>query len=41
MGPSLDSREDWHANIGYIFEQLNAFVVNLAPNANIGDVPEG
>src|SRR5882672_6780215 len=41
MGSSLDSRDDRHAYIGYIFEELNAFVVNLAPNARIGDVAEG
>src|ERR1700694_5830933 len=41
MGSSLDSRDDRHAYIGYIFEQLNAFIVNLAPNARIGDVAEG
>ena len=27
--------------IGYVFQKLNAFVVNLAPNARIGDVAEG
>jgi hypothetical protein len=37
MGSSLDSRDDRHAYIGYIFEDLNAFVVNLAPNGRIGD----
>src|SRR6267378_6779997 len=41
MGSSLHSRDDRHAYIGYIFEDLNAFVVNLAPNARIGDVAEG
>jgi len=29
------------AYVGYVFQKLNAFVVNLAPNAGIGDVAEG
>src|SRR6267143_4753892 len=41
MGSSLDSGDDRHAYIGYIFEELSAFIVNLAPNARIGDVAEG
>jgi hypothetical protein len=41
MGSSLDSRDDRHAYIGYVLQKLNAFVVNLAPNAGIGDVAEG
>src|SRR6266568_887964 len=41
MGTSLDSRDDRHAYIGYIFQNLNAFVVNLAPNAGIGGIAEG
>src|SRR5580765_1886031 len=40
MGTSLDSRDDRHAYIGYIFQNLNAFVVNLAPNAGIGGIAE-
>ncbi len=40
MGTSLDSRDDRHAYVGYIFQNLNAFVVNLAPNAGIGDIAE-
>jgi hypothetical protein len=40
MGASLDSRDHWHAYVGYVFQKLNAFVVNLAPNAGIGDVAE-
>jgi hypothetical protein len=31
---------DRHANIGYVFQNLSAFVVNLAPNAGIRDVAE-
>src|SRR5580700_11279567 len=41
MGTSLDSRDNRHAYVGYIFQNLNAFVMNLAPNARIGGVPEG
>src|SRR3989441_9181796 len=40
MGTSLDSRDDRHAYIGYVFQNLNAFVVNLAPNAGIGGIDE-
>src|SRR5580704_13275266 len=38
MGTSLDSRDDRHAYVGYILQNLNAFVVNLAPNAGIGGI---
>ncbi len=41
MGATLDSRDHWNAHVGYIFEELNAFVVDLAPNARIGNVAEG
>jgi len=40
MGAPLDSRDDWDAYVGYIFQYLNAFVVNLAPNPGIGDIAE-
>src|SRR5438105_13400353 len=40
MGASLDGRDDRHAYVGYVFQSLNAFVVNLAPNAGIGDIAE-
>src|ERR1700720_1974272 len=40
MGTSLDSRDDRYAYVGYVFQNLNAFVVNLAPNARIGDIAE-
>src|SRR5580704_7776868 len=40
MGASLDSGDDRHSYVGYIFQNLNAFVVNLAPNAGIGDITE-
>src|SRR3984957_19908800 len=38
MRASLDRRDDRHANVGYVFQHLAAFVVNLAPNAGICDV---
>src|SRR5580658_1015258 len=41
MGTSLDSRDDRHAYVGYIFQNLNAFVMDLAPNAGIGGIAEG
>jgi hypothetical protein len=41
VGASLDSRDQRYANIGYVFDNLGAFVVNLAPDAGIGDVAEG
>src|SRR5882672_10917722 len=40
MSTSLDSCDDRHAYIGYVFQNLNAFVVNLAPNAGIGAIAE-
>src|ERR1700745_378991 len=41
MGTSLDCRDDWDAYVSYVFQSLNTFIVNLAPNAGIGDVAEG
>src|SRR6266850_7637980 len=41
MGASLDSRDQWHADVGYVFQNLSAFIVNSAPNAGIGDIAEG
>src|SRR5271169_5886632 len=41
VGTSLDCRDDWHAYVGYVFQNLNTFIVNLAPDAGIGDVAEG
>ena len=35
MRAPLDCRNDRHAYIGYVFQNLNAFVVNLAPDARI------
>ena len=35
VGASLDRCDDRHANVGYVFQNLAAFVVNLAPNARI------
>ena len=40
MGASLYSRDHRHAYVGYVFQSLNAFVVNLAPNAGVGDIAE-
>src|ERR1700746_1469058 len=40
MGAPLDSRDDRHAYVGYIFQNLNAFVVNLTPHAGIGAIAE-
>src|ERR1700674_5554050 len=40
MGTSLDCRDDWHSYVGYVFQNLNAFVVNLTPDAGIGDIAE-
>src|SRR5580700_4071508 len=40
MGTALDSRDDRHAYVGDIFQNLNTFVVNLAPNAGIGAIAE-
>src|SRR4029077_8668425 len=41
MGTSLDCRDDGDSYVGYVFQNLNTFVVNLAPNAGIGGVAEG
>src|SRR4029077_19507899 len=35
---SFDSRDDRHTYVGYVFQNLTAFVVNLAPNARIGNI---
>src|SRR5882762_2981410 len=40
MGASLDSGDDRHTYVGYVFQKLNAFVVDLAPSAGISDVAE-
>src|SRR5580704_12150009 len=40
MGASLDSRDDRHSYVGYVFQNLNAFVVNLTPDAGISDIAE-
>jgi hypothetical protein len=41
MGTSLDRRDGWDAYIRYVFQSLNTFIVNLAPDAGIGGVAEG
>src|SRR5260370_1706039 len=38
MRSSFDSRDDGHAYVGYGFQNLTAFVVNLAPNAGVGNI---
>ena len=35
---SFDSRDDRHTYVGYVFQNLTAFIVNLAPNAGIGNI---
>src|SRR5271155_36838 len=40
MGTSLDSRDDRNSYVGNVFQDLNAFVVNLTPDAGIGDIAE-
>src|SRR3984885_11431680 len=40
MGTSLNSGDHRHSYVGYVFQNLNAFVVDLAPNARIGDIAE-
>src|ERR1700719_3769457 len=40
MGTPLDSCNDRHANVGYVFQDLRALVVGLAPYAGIGNVAE-
>ena len=40
MGATLDRGDDRHADVGYVFQNLNAFVVNLTPDAGIGDIAE-
>src|ERR1700740_1275667 len=41
VGTSLDCRDDWDAYVGYVFQSLNTFIVNLAPDAGIGGIAEG
>ena len=40
MRSSFDSRDDGHAYIGYVFKNLTALVVSLAPNTGIGHIAE-
>src|SRR5712692_2242417 len=40
MGTSFNRGDHRHSYVGYVFQNLNAFVVNLAPNARIGDIAE-
>src|SRR5216684_6516778 len=41
VGASFDGRDDRHAYVGDVFQNLNTFIVNLAPDAGIGGVAEG
>src|ERR1700752_3406589 len=41
VGTSLDCRDDWDAYVGYVFQNLNTFIVNLARDGGIGGVAEG
>src|ERR1700722_2582057 len=38
IGTSFDRCDDRHTYVGYVFQNLTAFVVNLAPNAGIGNI---
>src|SRR6202047_1041191 len=38
MRTSFDSRDDRHTYVGYVCQNLTAFVVNLAPDAGIGNI---
>src|ERR1700752_597735 len=38
MRASLDRRDNRHAYVGYVFQNLDAFVVNLTPDAGISDI---
>src|SRR4029079_15160102 len=40
MGTSLDSRDNRHSDIGYVFQNLNPLVVNRTPDGGIGDIAE-
>jgi hypothetical protein len=40
VGAALDSCDQRHTYAGYMFNNLNAFVVNLASNVGMGDVTE-
>ena len=38
MRTSFNSRDDRHTYVGYVFQNLTAFVVNPTPNAGIGNI---
>jgi len=40
MCASLNRCDDRHTDVGYVFQSLNSFVVNLVPHSGIGDVAE-
>ena len=41
MCAALNRCDHWHAYVGDILYNLNAFIMNLAPDTGIGDVAEG
>src|ERR1700724_2288547 len=40
MGPSLDGRDHRNPDVRNVLQSLDAFVVNSAPDARIGDISE-
>jgi hypothetical protein len=40
MGASFNRRNHWHAYVCNILDNLNTFIVNLAPNIGIAHVAE-
>src|ERR1700691_5592148 len=40
VGTSLNSSDDRHSYVRYVFQNLDAFVMNLTPDAGIGDIAE-
>src|SRR5580692_8355960 len=40
MRTSFNGRDDRHTYVGYVFQNLTAFVVNLVPNTGIGNIAE-
>src|SRR5579862_8239077 len=35
---SLDCRDERHAYVGYVFQNLSTFIVNPTPNAGVGNI---
>jgi hypothetical protein len=40
MGASFNSRDHRHSYVRDVLYNLNTFIMNLAPNAGIGDIAE-